>query len=116
MTHNQSIMIPEIAAVKFAAVKGIATVTGLLCSAVAGGVMVADAITKDTNVSLESACIVGFCAVVLAGLYWNLKTDIKLISKGTSAELKVISSDIAKIKNHINRCKFAKHDDVDMEN
>lgn len=103
-------MIPELAAVK-----GVATVSALLCAAVTGGHLFADAITKDTSVSLEAACIVGFCAVVLAGLYWNLKGDIKTIAKETSAELKTISSDITKIKNHINRCKFSKHDDVDIE-
>ena len=76
-----------------AAIKGVGLVAGMLASASYGGHMVAEAITKDSNVSLEAACIVGTTAVVIAGLFINLKRDVR--------EMK---SDIGKIKKHINHC------------
>jgi ethanolamine transporter EutH len=83
--------------------KATAFISGSLVAAGYGGVVLADAITKDSSVSLEAACIVGSCAVVVAMYLSNIKRDVR--------ELR---GDVAKIKAHINHCKFAKPD-VDIE-
>ena len=78
-----------------AAMKMMAAATSALCAAGAGGCILADAITPQSNVSLEAACIVGGTAVVIAAMFVNLKRDVK-----------EVRNDMQKIKAHIRHCKF----------
>lgn len=86
-----------------AVIKGWILVSGMFGLAGLGGHMLAEAITKETNVSLEAACIAGSTAVILAGLFINLKRDMR-----------EIKGDITKIKKHIGHCRFSRKD-VELE-
>ena len=87
-----------------AAIKGVGIVGGLLGTAAYGGHVMAEAITKDSNVSLEAACIVGCAALVIAGMFINLKRDVREVKKG-----------LRQVKKHIGHCAKASGQPVPLE-